>query len=166
VVCKGDSLDYATNNARRAMEQCLTKVGGNVDAVLATNDSTANGVIAALSNDGLTGKVKVFGGYDAEPSAIQHLLAGNLSTDMRPPYDKMGAAAIQILIAQLKGEKPSSDLVNGVYDNKKIQVPTAYIPNVLITADNVQETLIDPGILTREDLCSSGPAVRSDFCTS
>ena len=73
---------------------------------------------------------------------------------------------MQVLIAQLKGEKPSSDLVNGVYDNKKIQVPTAYIPNVLITADNVQETLIDPGILTREDLCSSGPAVKSDFCTS
>ena len=166
VVCKGDSIDYATNNARRAMEQCLTKVGGDLDAVLVTNDSTANGVLASLANDGLTGKVKVFGGYDAEPSAIQQLLVGNLSTDMRPPYDKMGAAAVQVLIAQLKGEKPSSDLVNGVYDNKKIQVPTAYIPNVLITADNVQETLIDPGILTREDLCSSGPAVKSDFCTS
>lgn len=166
VVCEGDSIGYDTTNARRAMEQCLTKVGDKVDAVLVTNDSTANGVIAALSNDGLTGKVKIFGGYDAEPGTIQQLLAGNISTDMRPPYEKMGAAAAKILVGELKGEKPGPELVNGVYNNKKIEVPTAYIPNILITPDNVQETLIDPGILTKKDLCASGPAVKSDFCTS
>lgn len=85
---------------------------------------------------------------------------------MRPPYEKMGAAAMQILTSELKGEKPPADLVDGVYNNKKVDVPTAYIPNILITADNVQETLIDPGILTKKDLCASGPAVKSDFCTS
>lgn len=166
VVCEADSIAYETRNARRAMEQCLTKVGDKLDAVLVTNDSTANGVLAALTNAGLAGEVKVFGGYDAEPGTIQHLLAGNISTDMRPPYEKMGAAAMQILTSELKGEQPPADLVDGVYNNKKVDVPTAYIPNILITADNVQETLIDPGILTKKDLCASGPAVKSDFCTS
>lgn len=166
VVCQGDSLGYDTTNARNAMEQCLTKTGENLDAVLVTNDSTANGVIAALNNDGLTKKVKIFGGYDAEPGTIQQLLAGVVSTDMRPPYDKMGAAAVQIVTDELSGKKPSPDLVNGTYDNKKSQVPTAFIPNVLITADNVQQTLIEPGILTKADLCASGPAVKSTFCVS
>lgn len=164
VVCQADSLAYAADNARRAMEQCLTKVGDKVDAVLVTNDSTANGVIAALNNANLAGKVKVFGGYDAEAGTIQQLLAGNISTDMRPPYEEMGAAAIDIVVDQLTGEEPSKELVNGTYDNKSSKIPTAYLPNVLITADNVQQTLVEPGILTKRDLCSSGPAVSSNFC--
>lgn len=164
-VCKADSLAYEAENARQAMEQCLTKVGDEVDAVLVTNDSTASGVIAALTNAGLAGEVRVFGGYDAEAGMIRQLLAGNLSTDMRPPYEKMGAAAMQIVVAQLTGEKPSSDLVNGTYDNKKIDVPTAYLPNVLITPENIQETLVEPGILTRDEICG-GPALESDFCKS
>ncbi|MFI7067490.1 substrate-binding domain-containing protein [Kribbella sp. NPDC050124] len=164
VVCEADSIGYDTSNARRAMEQCLTRVGDKVDAVLVTNDSTANGVIAALANDGLAGKVKVFGGYDAEAGTIQQLLAGNISTDMRPPYDKMGNAAIEILVAELTGKKPDSALVNGTYNNKKKDVPTAFLPNVLITPDNIQQTLIDPGILSRKELCSGGPAVATSFC--
>jgi D-xylose transport system substrate-binding protein len=164
VVCEADSIAYDTNNARRAMEQCLTQVGDKVDAVLVTNDSTANGVIAALSNAGLLGKVKIFGGYDAEAGTIQHLLAGNISTDMRPPYEEMGNAAVEILVDELTGEEPPKSLVNGTYDNKKSDIPTAYLPNVLITADNVQQTLIDPGILTKKELCTSGPAVQTSFC--
>lgn len=162
-VCKADSLKYDAENARKAMEQCLTSVGDEVDAVLVTNDSTANGVIAALSNEGLAGRVKVFGGYDAEAGTIQQLLAGNISTDMRPPYDKMGAAAMQIVVAELTGEKPPKDLVNGVYDNKKKDIPTAYLPNVLISPDNIEETLVTPGILTKNEICG-GPATTSDFC--
>ncbi|GAB3059360.1 substrate-binding domain-containing protein [Intrasporangium mesophilum] len=163
VVCKADSLDYDTGNARQAMEQCLTKVGDQVDAVLVTNDSTANGVIASLNANGLAGKVKVFGGYDAEAGTIQQLLAGNISTDMRPPYEKMGAVAIDVLVDAVKGQRPSADVVNGTYDNKKSQIPTAFVPNILITPDNVQQTLIAPGILTKEDVCG-GPAVSSTFC--
>jgi D-xylose transport system substrate-binding protein len=83
---------------------------------------------------------------------------------MRPPYDEMGRGAIEILVAELTGEEPPSTLVNGTYDNKKIEVPTAYLPNVLITPDNVQETLVDPGILTKQELCTSGPAVQTSFC--
>lgn len=162
-VCKADSAKYDAENARRAMEQCLTKVGDQLDAVLVTNDSTANGVIAALTNAGLAGKVKVFGGYDAEAGTIQQLLAGNISTDMRPPYEKMGAAAMQIVVDELTGKKPSKDLVNGTYDNKKSDIPTAYLPNILVTPQNIQETLVAPGILTRADICG-GPALDSEFC--
>lgn len=163
VVCEADSMGYDTENARQAMDQCLTKTSDAVDAVLVTNDSTANGVIAALSNAGLAGKVKVFGGYDAESGTIQQLLAGNISTDMRPPYEEMGAAAMQIVVDMLTGEEPPESLVNGTYDNKKTEVPTAYLPNILITTDNLQETLIEPGILSKDEVCG-GPAAGSEFC--
>lgn len=163
VVCEADSLGYDTENARQAMEQCLTETGDKVDAVLVTNDSTGNGVIAALNNAGLAGKTKVFGGYDAEAGTIQQLLAGNISTDMRPPYEDMGAAAVQIVVDLLTGEVPSDELVNGTYDNKKIDVPTAYLPNILITPDNIEETLIEPGILSEDEVCG-GPAADSEFC--
>ena len=39
---------WAPENAQKNMEQILTKTGGKVDAVVASNDGTAGGVVAAL----------------------------------------------------------------------------------------------------------------------
>ncbi len=41
--------------AQKNMEQILTKNGGKVDAVVASNDGTAGGVVAALSVQGPQG---------------------------------------------------------------------------------------------------------------
>ena len=37
------------------MEQIITKAGGKVDAVVAANDGTAGGVVAALTAKGIRG---------------------------------------------------------------------------------------------------------------
>ena len=162
IVCDADSTAYATEAAQQAMDQCLTATGDDVDAVLVTNDSTANGVIASLAGRGLAGQVKVYGGYDAEAATMQQLLAGNLETDMRPPYQEMARAAMELAVNSITG-KPVDGIVNGEYDNKKISVPTVYAENVFITRDNVDASVVEPGVLTQEELCG-GPATSSPFC--
>src|SRR5215207_5181442 len=52
-------------NAQRNMEQFLTKNNNKVDAVVAANDGTAGGAIAALAAQGLAGSVPV-SGQDAD----------------------------------------------------------------------------------------------------
>jgi D-xylose transport system substrate-binding protein len=43
----------ARQNAQKNMEQILTKTGGKVDAVVASNDGMAGGVVAALTAKGM-----------------------------------------------------------------------------------------------------------------
>jgi len=57
------------------MEQILTKENNNIQDVIPLNDSLALGVIAALTKQGLAGKVPVSGG-DASVPALQNILKG------------------------------------------------------------------------------------------
>ncbi len=166
VVCKADALLYLATNAQKNMEQCLTKVDNGVDGAVVMNDDTGGGVIAALTAQGLEGKVPVFGGYDATLEGIQRVLVGWQAADMAPPYKAMAKAAIDLLVSKAEKKDPPSGLVNGTWDNRftKGGVPAHIEPNVFITRDNVQSAVIDAGLFTRAELCS-GIAARSAFCT-
>ncbi|QKC98515.1 hypothetical protein EB231_30630 [Mesorhizobium sp. NZP2298] len=164
IVCKSDNLQLSEENARVATDGCLQQAGGDIDAFLVHNDSSANGTIAALAAQDLLGKVKVFGGYDSQAGTIQHLLAGNIENDMVPPYRAMADSAVRLVVALLEKNGEEKKMVNGTYDNGMKAVPAIFNENVFITRDNVQAELIDKGILTREEVCA-GPAVKSALCT-
>ena len=53
--------NWDLNNAQREMEQALSKLQNNVQAVVAANDNLATGSISALRSAGLAGKVPVTG---------------------------------------------------------------------------------------------------------
>ncbi len=62
-------------SAQRNMEQILTKNNNNVDAVVASNDATAGGAIAALAAQGLAGSVAV-SGQDGDHAALNRIALG------------------------------------------------------------------------------------------
>lgn len=166
VVCRADALLYSAANAQKNMEQCLTKTDNGVDGAVVMNDDTAGGVIAALSAQGLEGKVPVFGGYDATLEGIQRVLLGWQAADMAPPYKAMATAAVEFLISKIEKQDKPSTLVNGTWDNKftKGGVPARIEPNIFITAANVQSTVIDAGLYTKAELCA-GIGAKAAFCT-
>ena len=57
------------------MEQCLTANDNNVDAVVASNDGTAGGVVAALASQGLAGNIPV-SGQDGDIAALNRISKG------------------------------------------------------------------------------------------
>jgi D-xylose transport system substrate-binding protein len=73
--------------AQRNMEQILTRTGGKVDGVVASNDGTAGGVIAALAARGLKG-VPVSGqdGDHAAPSRCGRTRATSAAKRPTPPW--------------------------------------------------------------------------------
>ena len=166
IVCKADALLYLAANAQKNMEQCLTKSDNGVDGVIVMNDDTGGGVIAALSAQGLEGKVPVFGGYDATLEGIQRVLIGWQAADMAPPYKSMAKAAVDLLVSRVESKDPPAGLVNGTWDNKFVKggVPARIDPNVFITADNVQSTVVDAGLYSKVELCT-GIAAKAAFCT-
>lgn len=167
IVCRADAMLYLAANAQRNMEQCLTQTDNDVDAVVVMNDGTGDGVTAALLAQDLAGEVTIFGGYDATLEGVQRVLAGWQAADMAPPYEAMADAAVQLLLSAIRDEDPPEGLVNGTWENGFTEggVPARLEPNVFITPDNVQETVIDAGLYTREQVCG-GLAADSDFCAS
>ncbi|MFF0952797.1 substrate-binding domain-containing protein [Rhizobium leguminosarum] len=165
IVCQADALLYLAANAQKNMEQCLTKTSNEVDGAIVMNDDTGGGVVAALSAQDLVGKVKLFGGYDATLEGIQRVLLGWQAADMAPPYQGMADAAVQLIVSKIKGDKAPEGLVNGTWSNNFTEggVPSRLEPNVFITSDNVQQTVIDAKLFTKEELCA-GIGKDAAFC--
>jgi D-xylose transport system substrate-binding protein len=165
IVCQADAGSWAPAKVQANMEQCLTKVNNAVDAVMVMNDDTGNGVIAALQAQGLQGKVKLFGGYDATVAGVQRVLAGWQVSDMYAPYRTMADRSVQMLISEIAKTPPPAGFVVGTVDNKFMQVPAVPLENTLVTPDNVQKTVVDAGLWSKAELCDpKGIASATAFC--
>jgi hypothetical protein len=66
---------WKPENAQKNMEQFLTANDNKVDAVVASNDGTAGGAIAALAAQGLAGSVPV-SGQDGDHAALNRIALG------------------------------------------------------------------------------------------
>ena len=165
IVCQADAGSWAPAKVQANMEQCLTKVNNAVDAVMVMNDDTGNGVIAALQAQGLQGKVKLFGGYDATVAGVQRVLAGWQVSDMYAPYRTMADRSVQMLVSEISKTPPPAGFVNGTVDNKFMQVPAVPLDNTLVTPENVQKTVVDAGLWSKAELCDpKGIASATAFC--
>lgn len=130
------------------MENALTANNNDVDAVVATNDGTAGGVIQALEAQGLAGKVPV-SGLDAELAACQRIVEGKQTMTVYTSFKDMANMAAEAAIKLVKGEEVET---NAVENNGKIDVPTIMIEPYIVTKDNIDETVIADGFHSREDV--------------
>ena len=89
-------------NAQRNMEQFLTANDNNVDAVVASNDGTAGGAIAALAAQGLAGSVPV-SGQDGDHAALNRVALGTQTVSVWKDARELGAKAVDIALALADG---------------------------------------------------------------
>ena len=143
-------IDWQPANAQKIVENALTLAGNKVDAILAPNDGTASGAIAALEAQGLAGKVPVTG-MDAELSAAQRVVRGTQSITVLKDTRKLGEEAIRISVKMAKGEDISGD-VNGSVANGVKDVPSVLLDAEVVDKDNIDAILIESGYLKREDV--------------
>jgi len=85
-----DNWDPA--KAQTEMEQFLTANSNKVDAVLSENDGMAGGVVAALTAQGMQGKVAV-SGQDGDAAALNRVALGQQSVDVWKDSRLLGKAA-------------------------------------------------------------------------
>jgi D-xylose transport system substrate-binding protein len=139
--------DWKQEVAYANMKEFLA--GGNtVDAVVAANDSTAAGVILALEEVGLAGKVPV-SGQDAALGAVQNIVAGKQTVSIYKPLKDLAHKAAEMAVDVIKGE---SVLTNYQIDNNDAKTPSYLLDVVPVTIENVDETVIKDGFHTREEV--------------
>lgn len=135
--------EVAYNNIKKYLDN-----GGALDGVIAANDGTAFGVIGALEEKGLAGKIPV-SGQDAELAACQRIVSGTQAMTVYKPIRALAHKAAEIAVAMARGEEAES---NSAADNGSKLVPTYYIDPILVTKDNMESTVISDRFYTYEEI--------------
>ncbi len=138
---------WKPEEAYKAMKEYLA-AGNSLDAVIAANDGTASGVIQALVENGLDGRIPV-SGQDAELSALRRIIAGTQTSSV---YKSIGNLAHQAAIAAVAMARDDALEITGYIDNGETRVPAYLLDPVLVTRDNIQETVIKDGFHSYEEV--------------
>ncbi|WP_121068076.1 D-xylose ABC transporter substrate-binding protein [Chachezhania antarctica] len=146
-------------NAQRNMEQMLTAQDNKVDAVVASNDGTAGGVVAALTAQGMQG-IPV-SGQDGDHAALNRVAKGTQTVSVWKDARDLGKAAAEIAVALAEGQKMAEVEDAETWTSPSGKDLTAkFLAPVPITADNLT-AVVDAGWITQESLCqgvTDGPA--------
>lgn len=145
--------------AQKNMEQVLTKTGGKVDAVIASNDGTAGGVVAALNAKGIKG-IPV-SGQDGDFAALNRIALGSQTVSVWKDARELGRDAATVAVALAKGQKvTTAQTWSG--GEKKLPMQAQFLKPVPITFKNL-DTVVKADWIKKEVLCkgvnnSTGPA--------
>jgi len=147
-----DNWDPAV--AQTNMEQFLTQNNNEVDAVVASNDGMAGGVVAALAAQGLDGIVPV-SGQDGDAAALNRVALGTQAVSVWKDARELGKAAGEAAVALARGtalgDVPGVVTFDSPGGNAMTSILLAPIP---ITKDNLN-VVLDAGWIDVETLCQN-----------
>jgi D-xylose transport system substrate-binding protein len=173
---------WKTEKAQANMEAIIDKAvadGTKIDAILAENDSTALGVVAALT-------AKSYGypplsGQDGDPANLNNVAQGKQFVDVFKNANELGKAAGAAALALCAGTKMADlKLPAGLIDASVaptagltaqdfktpggVTVKSFILQPTPLTADTLQ-TAIDAGQISKADLCKGvDPATAPAAC--
>jgi D-xylose transport system substrate-binding protein len=151
-------------NAQRNMEQILTRNQNKVDAVVAANDGTGGGAVAALAAQGLAGTVPV-SGQDADRAALNRVALGTQTVTIWKDARDLGRNAAEIALQLAAGKKPG-EVAGAVRWNQgpgKVEMNAIFLAPVPVTRANLK-VVIDAGWAPKAAVCQGVPAGRVAAC--
>ncbi|MBU0639822.1 MAG: substrate-binding domain-containing protein, partial [Planctomycetes bacterium] len=117
----GATAGEAKNEALKLLDQIRS-----ADGIFCPNESSTLGMLLALKQEDLAGKIR-FVGFDASPPLVMALAAGKIDALVVQNPRKMGYTAVKTLVQHLDGEQVETVIDTGV---------------VVVTRDNMN----DPGV--------------------
>jgi D-xylose transport system substrate-binding protein len=140
--------------AQTEMAGALAALHNKVDGVLAADDSTGGGAIAAMKAASVSPLPPVTG-QGAELAAIQRILIGEQYMTVYKAIKAEAEAAASLAFTLSQGKTPDSSTVNGKTNNKSIDVPSVLLVPVAVTKANIASTVIADGFWTKTDICTA-----------
>jgi D-xylose transport system substrate-binding protein len=170
---------WKTETAQKNMEAIIDKAvadGTKIDAILAENDSTALGVVGALT-------AKSYGfpplsGQDGDPANLNNVALGKQYVDVFKNANELGKAAGAAALELCKGTAMAGlTLPDGLMDPTVApvaglsatpfttpdgtSVQSFILQPTPLTAENLQ-TAVDAGQISKEDLCKGVDAAAAE----
>lgn len=141
-----DTPDWAPPRAQQWASGQIQRFGQDIVGVVAANDGTAGGAIAAFKAAGVD-PVPPVTGNDATIAALQLIIAGDQYNTISKPSEIVAAAAANVAVQFLNGETPEPKTT--LFDT-----PSELFVPAVVTRENLKAEIIDKGIQTAEELCT------------
>ena len=162
IVAEAYTDGWLPANAQRNMEQILTAQDNKVDAVVASNDGTAGGVVAALTAQGMEG-IPV-SGQDGDHAALNRVALGTQTVSVWKDARALGKAAGEIAVT-LAGGKMGDEVMGAEKWTSPAgtEMDAMFLAPVPVTKDNL-DVVVDAGWITKADLCAGVAAGSVAAC--
>ena len=144
---------WATDKAQARFETILGTYYADqpLHAVLASNDSTAMGVINALDSTYSNDVWPVVTGQDCDIANMPHIINGKQAMSVFKDTRTLASKVVEMVDAICKGAEPPINDTETYNNNVKV-VPSFLCEPVAGTIDNYKELLVDSGYYTAEQL--------------
>ncbi len=130
-----DTPDWTPAKAQQWVSGQISRFGKKIVGVVAANDGTGGGAIAAFKAAGVE-PVPPVTGNDATIAGLQLIIAGDQYNTISKPSEIVAAAAANVAIELLGGQTPKSDTV-------LFGTPTQLFTPTLVTAGNLKTEIVD-----------------------
>lgn len=141
-----DTPDWAPPKAQEWASGQITRFGKDIVGVVAANDGTGGGAIAAFKAAGVD-PVPPVTGNDATIAALQLIISGDQYNTISKPSEIVAAAAANVAVQMLKGETPEAKTT--LYDT-----PSELFVPAVVTRENIKAEIFDKGITSAADICT------------
>lgn len=149
VVADPWAREWLSSEALKHTENVLSKQNNNIQAVVAPNDGTAGGVVAALKQQNLAGKIPV-SGQDADLAACQRIAEGTQTMTVYKPIRQLAAKAAEVAVTMARGN-PIPDATTTLNNGKK-NVTSILIKPIQVDKTNLESTVIKDGYQTAKEV--------------
>jgi D-xylose transport system substrate-binding protein len=151
-----DTPDWSPDKAQAQMDQAITKLGKDgFVGVLAANDGTGGGAIAAMTGAGIDPATRPTTGQDAELPAIQRILLGTQYMTVYKAIKLEAEAAATLAVALAKGESVPAGLNIVTVNNGTKDVSSVLLPPVAVVAGNIKDTVVKDGFWKAAEIMNS-----------
>ena len=150
ILAEYDNPDWSPDNAQKWTTDQLGKFKpSQIDGVYAANDGQAGGVIAALTGAGVSkDALPPITGQDAQLAAIQDILAGEQYMTIYKPIPVEANKAAEVAVDIAKGSK-----ISGTTTFQGVK--SFIFKPIVVTKDNVKDTVVKDGFYKTSDICTS-----------
>ena len=127
----------------------LSKKYPNVKGIMCGNDDIASQVVQTLAQNQLAGKVIVVG-QDCDVAACQRIVEGTQYMTAFKDIEEEARIAAEYAVQLAKGKKLEN--IDQEVNDGSFQVPYLELDPVPVTAENIDEVIIEGGFHQREDV--------------
>ncbi len=133
-----DTPDWEPSKAQQWVSGQISRFGKKIVGVVAANDGTAGGAIAAFKAAGVN-PVPPVTGNDATIAGLQLIIAGDQYNTISKPSEIVAAAAAKVAMQLLRGQQPTATTT-------LFGTPTQLFTPTLITRENIKSDIIEKDV--------------------
>lgn len=141
--------DWSSDNAQMILSRVNDFADKPIDVVLASNDVIAQSALQFYESQSI-GRKLIVTGQDATLEACRSIAKNEQSMTIYKPTKQMAKEAINLAIKVSLNNDIEYDF--SVMNNGRVDVPTLFLKPVVVTAQNLRETVIADGLYAEKEV--------------